>query len=81
MTFLIITLLLMYVSHALIWVLMTFASVEFDTTPIRILGIIGAGSLGIGPAFTHAPGVYIALGVFLIAGVVFVRRCESTSLA
>ncbi len=53
-TFLIITLLLMYVSHALIWVLMTYASVEFDTTPIRILGIIGGGA----PAFAALFLVY-----------------------
>lgn len=45
--FLVITLLLMYVSHAMIWVLLTFTNVAFDTTPIRILGIIGGGA----PAF------------------------------
>lgn len=40
-----------------------------------------AGSLGVGPAFTHTPGVYIALGAFLVAGVVFLRWCENNRLS
>lgn len=35
-----------------------------------------AGSLGIGPAFAHDTGVYIALGVMIVAGVIFLRSCE-----